>query len=359
MNYEVISDISQITLDWLNSVLIDSKALVNGRVEDFAIAVSSSANARIAKIQLQYSLGTTGTLPTSLFMKMCAGDGSIFGVSEVNYYTRDYIHLTNPPIPTCYHAAYAENPRRYHLLLEDLSASHQLNWQVKPTLAYGCMAAQALARLHAHLWGTEKLKTIGASIPTKTEIERYLNHVQPGLLPMLEEVGTEIDGLSPSALMDVFQYHPAKMIERTKNLSGFTLIHGDVNPGNILSPLNGTGKTYLIDRQPFDWSLSTWLGVSDIAYMMVHWWDSDLRRQWEIPILREYYACLVRNGVSGYDWEQLIEDYKLTAVQSLYVATQWCVLEQDRRKMKWLWFPQLQKSMTAFFDLNCSDLWIY
>ncbi|WP_445634825.1 phosphotransferase [Nostoc sp. DSM 114161] len=358
MNNEVISDISQITLDWLNSVLIDSKALVNGRVEDFAIAVSNSANARIAKIQLQYSLGTTGTLPTSLFLKMCAGDGSIFGVSEVNYYMRDYIHLRNPPIPTCYHAAYAENPRRYHLLLEDLSATHQLNYQIKPTLPYGCAVAQALARLHAHLWGTEKLKTIGASIPSKTEIERYVNHVQPGLLPMLEEVGTEIDGLWPSALMDVFQYHPAKMIERTKNVSGFTLIHGDVNPGNILFPLNGTGKTYLIDRQPFDWSLTTWLGVSDIAYMMVHWWDSDLRRQWEIPILREYYACLLRNGVSGYDWEQLIEDYKLTAVQSLYVSTEWCVLEEDRRKMKWLWFPQLQKSMAAFFDLKCSELWI-
>ncbi|MCF2149542.1 phosphotransferase [Desmonostoc muscorum LEGE 12446] len=366
MNDKVITDISQITLDWLNSVLIDSKALVTGRVEDFAlaklaegIALSGSANARIAKIQLQYKLGTTGTLPTSLFLKMCAGNDSIFGASEVNYYTRDYIHLTNPPFPTCYHAGYAENPRRYHILLEDLSASHRPNWQVKPTLAYGCAVAQALATLHAHFWGTEKLETIGASIPTEMEIERYVNHVQPGLLPMLEEVSTEIDGSWSSALMDVFQYHPAKMIERTKNLSGFTLIHGDVNPGNILSPLNKTGKTYLIDRQPFDWSLTTWLGVSDIAYMMVHWWDSDFRRQWEIPVLRKYHASLIYDGVSDYAWEQLINDYKLTAVQSLYVATQWCVLEEDRRKMKWVWFPQLQKSMTAFFDLNCSELWTY
>lgn len=356
MNNEVITDIGQITQGWLNSVLTDSAVLVTDSVKDFDIKISGSENARIAKIRLQYKPGTTGRLPPSLLLKMCAGDSTIVGPSEVNYYTRDYIHVVNRPIPTCYHARYAENPRRYHILMEDLSATHCPNWQTQPTLPYGCAVAQALATLHAHWWGTENLQAIGASVPSQTEIERYVAHAKSGLLPMLEQVKTEIDTSWQSVLMDVFQYHPAKMIERTKNSSGFTLIHGDVNPGNILSPLNGKEKTYLIDRQPFDWSLTTWLGVSDIAYMMVHWWEPDLRRQLEIPILQEYHASLVRNGVSNYDWEQLMNDYKLTAIQSLYVATQWCVLEEDRRKMRWVWFPQLCKSMTAFFDLHCCEL---
>lgn len=30
--------------------------------------------------------------------------------------------------------------------------------------------------------------------------------------------------------------------------------------------------------------------------------------------------------------------------------------EEDRRKMKWLWLPQLQKPMAAFCDLGCSEL---
>lgn len=63
--------------------------------------------------------------------------------------------------------------------------------------------------------------------------------------------------------------------------------------------------------------------------MMMHWWETELRQQWEFPILREYHA-LIRYGVSGYEWEQLLNDYKLAAVQSIYVA---------------------------FFDLRCSDLW--
>jgi len=90
---------------------------------------------------------------------------------------------------------------------------------------------------------------------------------------------------------------------------------------------------------------------------MVHWWDTDLRRQWERPILQHYYGQLTRRGIGAYPWEQLMRDYRLAAVQSVYVAVEWCVLEADRTRMRWLWEPQLQRAMTAFFDLRCTDLW--
>ncbi len=89
------------------------------------------------------------------------------------------------------------------------------------------------------------------------------------------------------------------MRERTRDGAGFTLVHGDVNPGNVLTPISGAGPVYLIDRQPFDWSLTTWLGASDIAYMIVHRWDTELRRELELPVLRHYHAALERRGVVG------------------------------------------------------------
>jgi len=147
------------------------------------------------------------------------------------------------------------------------------------------------------------------------------------------------------------------MRERGHDAAGFTLVHGDVNPGNILAPRVGRGRVYLVDRQPFDWSLTTWLGVSDLAYMMVHWWDSALRRQWEIPILRRYHDALVGRGVADYPWEQLLRDYRLCAVQSVYVAVEWLVLEGDRTRMRWIWEPQLHKAMAAYLDLRCAELW--
>lgn len=109
--------------------------------------------------------------------------------------------------------------------------------------------------------------------------------------------------------------------------------------------------------QPFDWSLTTWLGVSDLSYMMAHWWESDRRRELELPVLRHYHESLLSRGVSGYGWEALLSDYRLCVVQSIYVATEWCVVEEDRAKMKWVWLPQLRKAMATYFDHCCDRLW--
>jgi thiamine kinase-like enzyme len=175
---------------------------------------------------------------------------------------------------------------------------------------------------------------------------------------MLKSCEGEVDPSWAEVLIDTLERHPLKMVERTRDDEGFTLVHGDVNPGNILSPINGDhSSVYIIDRQPFDWSLTVWLGVSDLSYMMVHRWESDLRRKFEFDILRHYHESLIRNCVSGYSWEKLLRDYRLCAVQSIYVAAEWCVLEEDRVNMKWLWLPQLKKSMAAFFDLRCYELW--
>src|SRR5437763_9876643 len=143
---------------------------------------------------------------------------------------------------------------------------------------------------------------------------------------MREWCAGEIDAAWRDALVEIFEQDPPRMLDRTKRPEGFTLVHGDVNPGNILSPLEGDRPVYLLDRQPFDWSLTTWLGVSDLSYLMAHWWETDRRRKLELPVLRHYHASLLSHGVSGYRWEELLGDYRLCVVQSIYVATEWCVV---------------------------------
>jgi hypothetical protein len=43
-------------------------------------------------------------------------------------------------------------------------------------------------------------------------------------------------------------------------------------------------------------------------------------------------------------------------MQSIYVATDWCSTEEERTGMEWVWWPQLQKSIEAFHDLDCGEL---
>ena len=57
---------------------------------------------------------------------------------------------------------------------------------------------------------------------------------------------------------------PGKCGKGQNDPNGFTIVHGDINPGNILYPVD-PGKVYFLDRQPFPWSLTTWLGVSDLS----------------------------------------------------------------------------------------------
>jgi thiamine kinase-like enzyme len=349
--HQVIKGVGQINKEWITTALKLDKS---DGLKDFQIEYSESTNSQVAKIKVEYETGAKITLPTSFILKMCGNDDRFIKDSEVNYYTKDYSNLENLPIPVCFDAQYSNVSGSYHILMEDLSETHQKD--TFPTFKFSTAVAEALANLHAHGWGKEKITALGQSFPDKDKINSFLNHVKKGFDPLIEEVSNEINPLWRAALNDIFNHHPKKMLERIKNPIGFAVVHGDVNPGNILYPKNGQGKVYLLDRQPFTWSLTVWLAVHDLAYMLVPFWQTDVRRELEIPTLKKYHQQLLKNGVTDYYFEQLLYDYKLTAMQGVYVAAEWCILETERKKMRWLWFSELEKSLQAYFDLNCSEL---
>lgn len=354
MRETVISNIGEIDGAWLDAVLRRAGALQSGGVQRFSAGPLQSITAGLAVIQVEYAPGSTGTLPVHLLLKMC--EGGPFGSSEVRFYTRDYVDLADAPIPRCFDAAYSTDTGRYHIFMENLSHSHHENWDVAPTREYGEAVAESLAVLHAHHWGAAGLRAYGTAVPGQAEIDRYLDHCLPGIEPMIAGAAGEIDPSWPEMIRAIVARHPRLLRERARDAEGFTVVHGDPNPGNILAPRAGSGRVYLIDRQPFDWSLTAWLGVADVAYVMVHWWDIPLRRRFEVPVLRRYHAVLRARGVTGYSWDQLMQDYRLCAVQSLYVAAARCINADDRAAMRWLWLQQLRKSMTALVDLKCAQL---
>jgi thiamine kinase-like enzyme len=344
----VLTDACQVTVAWLTRVLKEKGALVKGRVGNVTAEPMPSTNSRMARLHLSYEKGTEGDLPASLMLKIVLTEPGEFGPSEVDYYTRDYVDLPDAPILTCYHAAYSAGQHAYHLLLEDLTTTHRANWETTPTPAYGRSLAEALAILHAHWW-----KKVFAPA---AQIERYMAEVRPGFEPLLAYTKGDIPAAWIEALHRIMSEHPAAMHARLAQGDHLTLVHGDPNPGNILTPIAGNGRLYLVDRQPFDWSFTEWLGVSDLAYLMALRWEPELRQQLEMEVLRHYHAVLRRRGATGYSWEQLLYDYKLSVMQMVYVPIDWCVTDGDRERMKWLWSAQLERVMTAVFELDCMGL---
>lgn len=350
----VIDSVGRLTPAWLDAVLRRARVLGSGGVESFEVARRDEAWSTTARLRVRYTAGSTGERPEALFLKICTSNE--LGPSEVHYYRRDYLDAVDVPLLRCFDASHDRAARAYHLLLEDVSSTHVDAKELPVTEALVEALAEGTAALHAHRWTDRQLDAIDASRVGELELDRYFAHVGRGLEPLLE-IGAEVlDARGRALLHDVFARQPAAMLERARR-PGTCLVHGDINPGNILAPRSGAGRLYLIDRQPFDWSLQVWLGVSDLAYLTCCFWPVEARRSFESLLVRCYVDALARRGVEDYGVERAWSDYRLCAVQALCVAVQWCIEEADRQRMRWLWMVQLDRAFSAFRDLRCDELW--
>lgn len=355
---KVIVNVEQVTAEWLTAALGSSRALAEGQVADFSLDTGRGNWSSSARIQVTYSEDAQGDLPEKLFLKMVNTDldDEFFGPSEVHYYTRDYVDVPNAPLLRCYSGVFSPTLQRYHLLLDDVTETHEEASGREPTLAYGLALADGLAALHARWWGGRRLAEAGAPIHSADHIQRFVDIAAPGVGHIMGRFAEELAPYRPETMTELFARHPQALIARTGDDDGFTLIHGDVGEYNVLVPRVGDRPVYIIDRQPFDWSLTTWLGVYDLAYALVLDWPVALRRELERPVLVRYHQQLMQRGVKGYSWERLFDDYRLCVAMGVYIAVEYC---RGRVNERWLsiWMPMLKRSLTAIHDLNCAEMW--
>jgi len=283
-------------------------------------------------------------------------EDEFFGPSEVTYYTQDYLDLEDAPLIRCYNAVFSQEQQRYHLLLDDISETHVKSTEKTQTLEFGLALAEALAVMHARWWGSRQLAEADAPIHDAKHIQRFVQIAEPGVGHIVKHFSSNLKPHWPDLLDEIFSNHPQIMVARTQDDNGFTLIHGDVGAGNIMVPREGNRPIYIIDRQPFNWSLTTWLGVYDLAYAIVLDWEVEIRRRLEMPVLRHYHNQLLHRGVKNYSWNQLHEDYRLSVVMTVYIATEYCRGGVNEERIP-VWLPMLQRALTACDDLRCRELW--
>ena len=358
MSARLIGSQDEVTAAWLTATLTAAGALTTGSVAAFEVTAGSGNWSSNAILHLSYSADAQGDRPPRLFLKMVSTDlnGETFDASEVIYYTRDYVDVAGAPLVRCYDAAYSAERRRYHLLLDDLTPTHVVASSRPPTLAYGLALAEGLAALHAHWWGATRLAEAAAPIHEPAFIRRFVAIAAPGAGHILAEFSDQLEPHWPDLIRELYGHHPAALIARAADANGFTLIHGDVGAYNVLVPRQGDRPLYVIDRQPFAWSLTTWLGVYDLAYPIVVGWDTPARRAWEMPVLRRYHDELRRRGVTDYSWERLVTDYRLMAAMGVYVVTEYCRAGVTPEWRRW-GLPELRRVLTACDDLQCAALW--
>lgn len=219
--------------------------------------------------------------------------------------------------------------------------------------------ATELARLHAH-YAFERWPEHPNTEVIQAQGQRFFDTLQRAQGPFWQALKHESDFTLADLkhLEQILSVYPESLLQRVQNPVGLTWIHGDANPSNVLSPRSGfkggAGKTHLIDRQPFLWSLTEWLGVSDLTYMAVPYWEPESRRELEAAMLHQYWQSLQAFGVRDYAWEQCWADYRLCLVHGVFTAVFWGLWPEALSSMRWLWMAQLRRSLVALHD---AEIW--
>jgi aminoglycoside phosphotransferase (APT) family kinase protein len=236
--------------------------------------------------------------------------------------------MEGAPLVRCFDAQYAEGVG-YHVLLEDLANTHHDRRNVLPTLAYGKAVARALGRMHRHHWQSHPA-------PGQDALLHYMNEARPGLAAIEQATGQK--------LHDLMRRHEDQLLRRWSSPKGMSLLHGDLNPTNVLTPKTADSPVYFLDRQPFSWSLTYGVAVHDLAYFLVLWWPPDTRRACEYELLRHWYEAV---AMADYTWSEARVDWALSVEQCMNVPLEWCSKAHTLDSMRWLWEVQLSRVQDA------------
>jgi thiamine kinase-like enzyme len=324
----------------LTALLYKSGTLKTGCVCRVETTKARSTTGHIQRLNLQYSSDSDPSLPTRVISKRVQLSAE-FGTRELDLYALAGAHGLAIPFPFC--LASEVNESSYLMVLEDLDRSHQTYWTREPSLAQSKSIAIAFADLHALWWGLDPAAV--NEIDPAVRIEACVEVNAKGLDNLLADA-PYLEASEKMMITSVVDKAKAAYRNAVHNArTRLTVTHTDPNPGNILVPKDDADATYMIDRQPFEWSLTFWLGASDLALMMVHWWGTKRRRKLERHIIECYVERLQELGKDT-DFATIWQDYRLCATQSLFPILNRCIDDAERKQFAWLWKPQLRKSIS-------------
>jgi hypothetical protein len=249
-------------------------------------------------LRLHLTYDRPAEAPATLIAKVAAAhapirevaDGAGYYRREVRFYT-ELAHEVAVPTPRCYFGAYDPEQHAFLLLLEDLGSGRLGSFA--SDFDDSVSALQAIARMHAAWWKSERLAALrwapGLSHPAARS--GLVAHVQRALSALesrdLYPVNDYVLGVlrefveSPDRVFDRLLAQPA------------TLTHGDFQPLNLFHSNGGGGRFAVIDWQVVE----TAFAGCDVSRFVVAACSPELRRVREQPILEAYRSTLAHAGV--------------------------------------------------------------
>jgi len=344
---------SAASAEHLTEALRRAGALGEGRV--CSVTVESSRATILSRIiRLRLTFEDTVEAPSSLILKTGLPErvGAVWngGSQEVAFYRQIAAATSARIVPRCFEAAWDEDTKAWHLLLEDLTDSHVIatTWPLPPTEQQCARILDAWARFHAQWWDDPRFGISIGTWPEAGAMEGYLKPFAKQFEIFRDRVGSRLPRERCELYVRFIDAAP-RLLARHGSHRNLTIVHGDAHVWNCFLPRDSTRD----DVRIFDWDgwhIDT--ASDDLAYMMAMHWYPDYRRQMERRFLDHYHRALVEHGVRGYERSALDEDYRLSALWQIRIP----VWQEANGIPPLIWWNNLERCLMAVDDLGCRDL---
>ena len=347
--------VEYVTSQWLTKALVSTRVINSSTVTSFdseRLGEGQGFTGQITRLKLIYDSHESDA-PYSLIAKFPSTDPTIrAALNESGLYEREarFYEEVAPQVelstPRCFYSTTDGEAGDHVLLLEDLAPA-----RVGDDVA-GCsdedadLAIREIAKFHAAFWESPRLTGLDWIPSFEDRVEMMQEGYRRRWDPFLAKVG---DVLTPT-LLEIGRRFGDNVAGIMGQLSGppRTIIHGDYRLDNMIfgTPLTGRPLTVI------DWQVSIiGPGVADVAYFVGFSMDPERRRATELGLLRKYHSALSEFGVSGYDFEACLHDYRLSLLYHLTrVVVVGALLDISSERGQ-----QLMKAVLDRFDSALTD----
>jgi hypothetical protein len=307
----------------------------------------------ITRLGLRY-VGQSDGAPQSLILKTphtaYAEAMAHAGRREVDYYTRLAPNMPPGLVLQCFDGHFDEAGQSWHLLLEDLTDSHEVatEWPLPPSREQAAAIVTTLARWHAAWWDHPGLgDTVGdwMSVDDYAKLmETFAGHYDR-FADLLGDRLSEERRILYRRLIE----QSGRLLQRYHSRRHLTIAHGDAHIWNFMLPRAGVADSVRIFD--FDhWRIN--VATGDLAYMMALQWYPERRQALERPLLNLYHEVLLAHGVNGYTRGALDQDYRRSVLWHITMP----VWQWSSNIPPVVWWNNLERVMMAVEDLGCEEL---
>lgn len=316
------SSFAELTPDWLTVALREAGHLGEGRVSATTterLGEGSGFMSQVERLLVEYDAAPAG-LPASFIVKMAAepGPNREMGVTYRIYEKESRFYAELAPrvslrTPKPYVNLFDPASHDFVLLLEDLAPMQVGSELVTPTDDQVRLAVTEMARFHAAWWDPDGTR-IPAWVPRLDE-PPWTSHKQFwefGWPLFKEQRGHTV----PAEMLACGDRLVDSVLELQALLCRppLTIFHMDWRLANLLFDPGADAEPFaVIDWQPF----SRGRGAYDLGYFLSQSIPADQRRRLEGELLAAYLDTLLAQGVSGYDHDTLLYDYRLGIAYTL------------------------------------------